>query len=499
MLFRSRRAGHRPDLSPHFTVCVLIAPTKTTVIHGRSSRHGRTYGPRVCASAFWGASLGDRRRAARLVQVGAAFAQGGGGQSGGTISSVICDRHQAKAAYRLLDREQVTHEAVLSGHCAEVLKATSLPGDYLLIEDTTAIAYPNLKQTTGLGPIGEDHTRGLWAHQTLVVKVDWQHNDAQLLGMLGQRVWARPLDRPYKRSLGKEPERARQSREDRESQRWMAALEQAEGAIDGTTWTYVADRESDIYELFQKAWVHGWSFVIRASHRRALAGHEVAQHVLTAAATAPVRGTTRAKIKGGEDEMLLEVRSTTLTLRGPSRPGGRLEDHTVNVVHARQLDAPADQEPACWILLTDLPVDTLAQSERVLSIYRHRWPVEELHKALKTGLKIEASQLSDARRLGALIGILSVVAVFLLQHKLAARSNPQAPLNEDETDQSILAVLRKTDPPRGRATRRWYWIAIAKLGGYHDRKTTQPGWLTLWRGWQTLMMLVRGYELARGP
>ena len=67
-------------------------------------------------------------------------------------------------------------------------------------------------------------------------------------------------------------------------------------------------------------------------------------------------------------------------------------------------------------------------------------------------------------------------------------------------DAATLAVLRKTDPPAaGRSTRRWFWIAIAKLGGYHPRRGTNPGWLTLWRGWQTLMLLTRGYELARAP
>lgn len=304
----------------------------------------------------------------RLVRVGAAFAQGGGGPAGGTITSVIRDRYQAKAAYRLLDREDVTHEAVVSGHCAQVLEATAEPGDYLLIEDTTAIAYPGLKEATGLGPIGEDHTRGLWAHHTLVVKVDEQHKKEQLLGMLGQRVWARPLDRPYKRSLGKEKDRVRQSREDRESQRWMAALEASGGAMTGTTWTYVADRESDIYELFQKAWVNGWSYVIRASHPRALAGDDAGLNLLAAAEAGPLRGTTRVILGGGARDMLVEVRSTTPRLRGPARPGGKLEDHTINVVHARQLDASKDQEPACWILLTDLPVDTLEQCQRVLAI-----------------------------------------------------------------------------------------------------------------------------------
>ena len=120
------------------------------------------------------------------MRLATALAQSGGETTGGTITSVICDRHQAKAAYRLLDRAEVSHPSVISGHCAQVLAATATPGDYLLIEDTTAIAFPGLKQADGLGPIGESYTRGLWAHQTLVVKIDWAQQQEQLLGLLGQ-------------------------------------------------------------------------------------------------------------------------------------------------------------------------------------------------------------------------------------------------------------------------------------------------------------------------
>ena len=64
----------------------------------------------------------------------------------------------------------------------------------------------------------------------------------------------------------------------------------------------------------------------------------------------------------------------------------------------------------------------------------------------------------------------------------------------------MLTVLQQVDPPIGQTARRWFWIAIAKLGGFQNRPSDgAPGWLTLWRGWQTLMLLLRGYELARGP
>ena len=57
----------------------------------------------------------------------------------------------------------------------------------------------------------------------------------------------------------------------------VVALDDAGGALDGTTWTYVADRESDIYELFQRSSVNDWSYVIRASQPRSLA---TARHLL---------------------------------------------------------------------------------------------------------------------------------------------------------------------------------------------------------------------------
>lgn len=437
-----------------------------------------------------------------------ALAQGGGGQGGGTLTSVIRQRHQAKAAYRLLDRPEVTHDAVIGGHGAAVLEATAAPGHYLLIEDTTTLAYRDRAGTRGLGPIGEDFTSGLWAHSTLVVQVDTEQQPQELLGLLGQQVWARPRPSPPNRcrrpgaKKQKQPQPVRNDpagplRPAPESARWMASLEKAGGPLADTTWTYVADRESDIYACFQCAWANGWNYVIRAAHRRALAGVGQGQDLFAAAAQGTVRGAMELELPKEQRKAKLQVRSTTLELRGPPRPGGRLENHTLNVVYVREIDPPAHVQPVCWVLLTDLPVDTWEQGQQVVRIYRCRWLIEEFHKALKTGLNVEASQLSDVRRLSALIGILSVVAVFLLQHKLAARTNPQAAVDPRQTDPAMLAVLKKMDRPQGRPTRRWFWRAIAKLGGFQGRPSDgEPGWLTLWRGWQTLMILLRGYDLA---
>jgi hypothetical protein len=41
-------------------------------------------------------------------------------------------------------------------------------------------------------------------------------------------------------------------------------------------------------------------------------------------------------------------------------------------------------------------------------------------------------------------------------------------------------------------------IALASLGGHLNRKGDgPPGWLTLWRGWQDLQLMIRGAEAIK--
>src|SRR5205823_4195095 len=135
-----------------------------------------------------------------------------------------------------------------------------------------------------------------------------------------------------------------------------------------------------------KSWLNGWNYVIRASHRRALAGTWAGQDLFAAAAQGKVLGRVQVELPRERRTATLEVRSSKLELRGPPRPGGRLENHEGNVVWAQEVDPPAGQQAVHWVLLTDLPVGSLEQCLKVLAIYACRWLIEEWHKALKTGL-----------------------------------------------------------------------------------------------------------------
>ncbi|HEY3242678.1 MAG TPA: hypothetical protein VGM03_04930 [Phycisphaerae bacterium] len=94
------------------------------------------------------------------------------------------------------------------------------------------------------------------------------------------------------------------------------------------------------------------------------------------------------------------------------------------------------------MLCTRLPCDTPSDVLFVAEGYSFRWMIEEFHKCEKTGCQVEMRRLMhvdpglaravrparvQGDRLEPLIGLLSVLAVWLLQLKFVARDEPEKP------------------------------------------------------------------------
>lgn len=426
------------------------------------------------------------------------------GNPGGTISGALDDDPAAvKAAYRLFDSEQVTHEAVLAAHRRVVAEAMATSaGTYLLIEDTTSIT-PASSDASGLGPVdNQGRTRGFWLHSTLAVRLEFadavsEQNTVDVIGLFQQRAWVREEEK----KPAQESKEQRLSR-DRESQRWAAALADLKAAK-AARYIYLADRESDIWEVFERCGQAGVSFVIRCAQDRALAGEE--GRVRAAVGALAVRETREVELPRSQGEAArsaqLELRYGPLEINSPDRPGrpAGSSSRRVNVVYLREVNAPAGVEPVEWLLLTDLPVESVAAAWRVVAIYKRRWLIEEFHKGLKTGAGMEHSQLSTARRLMAWCAVLSVVTTWLLRQKLRCALPEQPPLDPKDADADLIELLEKR---RGRPKEGWtaktLTHAIARAGGFLGRKGDgNPGWQTLWRGWHRLHHQLIGYRLAK--
>ena len=61
----------------------------------------------------------------------------------------------------------------------------------------------------------------------------------------------------------------------------------------------------------------------------------------------------------------------------------------LNLVHVREEAQPEGAERLEWFLLTTLAVQSRQDAERVLEWYRLRWRIEDWHRVLKTGCKVE--------------------------------------------------------------------------------------------------------------
>jgi hypothetical protein len=455
----------------------------------------------LCSARVWAEQemgrvhLGDCRRTQRLVRVSAALAQ----NPTGTLPSTFSDWKTLRAAYRLFAEPDVTQEAIAAPHTQRVAQACQVPGEYLLVEDTTTLSFNTHVATADLGPVNDQGGQGFLVHNTLALRVvGWDQDQVPtvtVLGLAGQHCWSRPkvgLKRTQKSKAGRLG-RAR------ESARWAASLAPWPPAPAGVQWIYVADRESDIYEVFERCAARGADWVIRAAQARALVAED--RSVFAAVAQAPVRGHLAVALRARPGQpartLRLALRAGTVTLRGPWRPGGKLAPRTLQVVEVREVAPPAGTKPMVWVLLTSLPISTLAQIKRIVGCYTQRWLVEEFHKALKSGTQVEASQLATGRALQALCAVLSLVALRLLETKLYARAFPDQPVRPDQFAPELLRLLAvKLGRPRGGWTQRTVWRGIARCGGFMARKGDgEPGWITLWRGWRSLLNMVEGIVL----
>jgi hypothetical protein len=173
----------------------------------------------------------------------------------------------------------------------------------------------------------------------------------------------------------------------------------------------------------------------------------------------------------------------------------------LNVVYVEEHNPPPGQEPISWMLLTNEPIQTRRQVASIVDHYRARWTIEEFFKALKTGCAFEKRQLESFSALQNALAVFSVIAWRLLLLRTVSRDSASAPGRTVATKQQLdlLRSLRNVDHPRVRgvhvpdnATARDVLLAVAKLGG-HLKRNGPPGWQTLGRGYDSLLLLEVGW------
>ncbi len=376
----------------------------------------------------------------------------------------------------------------------------------LCVGDTTYLDYGTIKvKRDGYGPQGNGGN-GLLLHSGLAVCPE----NGQPLGLLWQKLWNREHRTPppsdetpsQKKKRQAKERKAKRERpfEQKESYRWVEAMEQTETTVSATTrLIHIFDREGDIADVFAHIEDNSRTgVVVRASHNRVLE-HDP-NRLWPKLESQPIVGYHEVELaetkKRKARRAQLAIRFCPVQLRAPARLGPSAE-LKVYAVYAHEVDPPEGEEPVSWMLVTSEPVTSLEEAKQILRWYTYRWRVEEYHKVLKSGTQVERYRLG-ASGMKPLIGFLSVIAVDLLRLTYLHRTQPDAPAEEGLNEVQIKVLQAKTPPDSNTLSIGWAVAAIARLGGYLEhRRNSAIGIQVLWRGWAKLQDLVDGWQLAQ--
>ena len=441
---------------------------------------------------FGTCELGDKRRTLRLVQVAADLAN----NPSASLPNQIEKWGDLKAAYRLFDQEKVTFEAIVGPHWESTKKLAK--GRTLVIGDTTEIDFGRFRKIEGIGPTGNGSGQGFLLHNALMVNAESE----EILGIAGQTIH-------YRKQKSKTTKRPsilkRLEKKDRESLVWTKVITQIGAPAEGNSFVHIFDRGADNFEIYCHLLQQKGDWVIRAAQMQRLVHGEDSEktmHLKKYLTQLQLLGdyTLALRARPGQParDAKLEVRVGQIKIPQPChvspwvrklKPG----PITMNVIDVVEVNSPTDVEPIRWVLLTSLPVGTFDDAGTAIHFYELRWLVEEFHKALKTGCSTESRQLKTAARLEAFVGLTSVTAIRLLQLKSLARTDPERPAQRVIPNAwlKMLKLARKDLNRIHDLTVRQFYREVAKLGGFLGRKSDgEPGWITIWRGWEKLNMYV---------
>ena len=442
---------------------------------------------------FGACELGDCRRTRRLIQYARQMAE----KPDASTPRQTEGWSDCKGVYRLFERPEVTFEAVTAAHYERTRKLA--PGKYLVISDTTEVDYGYKSERAGLGPLTAKHRRGFFLHSALVVDPETR----QVMGLGAQELWSRAegkKKRVHRVACRKRPT---------ESEVWGRVIDRVQCTGDCVELVHVCDRGADNFDVFAHLHLKDDSWVVRAAQltRKVRNADGTLVKLGKVLKSAPLMGTYQVYVSANRNQIArwaqVEVRATSVTLVRP-REGSTafVLDHDIrevstNVVQVQEIDAPKNCTPLQWGLYSRESVSTFGACLKVIEYYEQRPTIEEYHQCLKTGLQIEERQYESADRLRPVIGVICVQAVRLLQLRNVARRAPETPARKLVPPEWLEVLGKVLRNPRPLNTVRDFMRGVARLGGFLGRKSDgEPGWKTIWRGLETLLVALRGYRAA---
>lgn len=413
------------------------------------------------------------------------------------IKRLFIKESDMRQAYDFFSNHKVTGDALIEPHYKKTAeRVNQVKSKYILsIQDNTILNFTSHKAKTEFGRIGRGKkTAALYGtiqHSTILVTdkneplgiIDLQHFDYDDFDLT--------IDR-HKRSI-----------EEKHSICWITASKNRRKRLANLTLLQkiitVCDREGDFFEFLYDLHSNKESYVIRAQHDRFIGEKhsKKAPRLFKEIENEPVLGEIKTTINDVATHQIKEITLSIKRLRKVTIPPTAYLDNekytpiTLNAVMAYN-------DTYCWILLTDLPVDSLADCEEIITIYKSRWHIEDYHKILKTAYQIDEVYLHSSKQ--AIINALTMISIsacrlYWIIYVGRVESTIQADELFEEYEWKAVYVYFKEEIPDAPPPLSEIIIKIAKMGGYKDRKNSQPpGIKLMWLGFQVLTTAAIMYD-----
>ena len=457
-------------------------------------------------------NFGDHRLTKRFKYIVSEFIK----KAQSNISSVFDSWSSIKGCYRFFDNEKVESKNILNEHVsATISRINQDNGIVCVLHDTTYIDYKKRKKTKNLDLIGkavkaEKGSRGLILHNSFAI-----NESGMPMGLVNQAFTERKEIKAGTKKM-KSNLVHRQPVEEKESYRWIEAINNFKqlGCTNKNV-VHIADREGDFYELYKACLELDENFLIRASHNRSINKQKRRElpkqklfdyfNSLISEKKIIIELQTNSETKYRKAELSIVFDKFTLPPppdRTVNRNGKGLYNIELWGVMIKEEYPPEDEEALQWLLITNIPITTIAEAIEKMHWYILRWKIELFHKILKSGCSIEAAQLRTREKLIKYVTVKSIIAwrIFWLSISFRISKSSDCSTILTAIEQEILFKrfnhgIKYYKPPSVEQAYTW----IAKLGGYIGRNTDPPpGMISVWRGWTRLMNMVEDYQIICG-
>ncbi|MBK8593684.1 MAG: IS4 family transposase [Sandaracinaceae bacterium] len=404
--------------------------------------------------------------------------------------------------------KKVRPEALLAATASSTARRCAELEHVYVAVDGSSLVLTDRAKSKPLGSIGKRDfpTRGLKVVNAVAVAP----ND-KFEGVLDVKFWARGA------SKSKQSRYLRRRSRDTEMRHWSAAVKSVSKVLKAHApkvrpW-FVMDREADESALLRQLSKAGTWFTIRAAQDRVARWRKKPTKLFSAASAAKLMGRRVLHIPRTPQRAAraakVTIRATSLRLMLPTY-AARDERIAldVGVVEVREVGTVSN--PIHWVLLTNRPVTTLAEADRVIDSYRARWRIEEFHRTWKSGgCDAQNIHLRSANGIRKWSILLAAVAARTEHIKRLARTQPAEPatceLTEIEIRTLIFAkrLIKNTveEVPDGIPTMRTAVRWIADIGGWSGQYAKyEPGSTSISRGLDELSRYTKMFTaLAENP